>query len=184
MSLLWTDAAFRHNDTAWVTDDRGGRDSTQYHPVPVREAGFAGRAGDPGTSPDAEDPELMHFLREHGTNRKLWHDKGRTGKVNIRQPVWATQAFVAREHVDKYKSDPGAAGHREQTGGAEGLPGDDHPMFVTHHGRLHVSEGHHRVAAELEQGTREMHGGHFNLDEHPQYGHLTGRDVSDDKDER
>jgi hypothetical protein len=130
---------------------------------------------------DHDDPGLMHFVVNHGSNTKLWHDYGRTGKISLRGPVWATQSHVAREHIDKYKADPNAMSWHEsrygrRPAGSEYL-GNEHPMFVTHEGRLHVTEGHHRVAAALERGEKTIHGAHFNLDEHPQ---LTAEDDDED----
>jgi hypothetical protein len=122
---------------------------------------------------DHEDPELRHFIGEHGSNTKLWHDYGRSGKINLRQPVYATQTHVAREHIDKYLKNRNATSHHQQIFGAHvgaDYLGNEHPMFVTHQGRLHAIEGHHRVAAALERGDTGMHGHHFNLDEHPQFG--------------
>lgn len=123
--------------------------------------------------PDIEDPALRRFTSEHGANTKLWHDYGRTGKVNLDQPVYATQTHVAEEHIRKYYHQPGATSHHEEMhgrGAGGHYLGNEHPMFVTHEGRLHVIEGHHRVAAEFRNGSKEMYGHHFNLDEHPQFG--------------
>lgn len=121
---------------------------------------------------DHEDPDLRHFISEHGSHTKLWHDYARSGRINLRQPVYATQTHVAREHIDKYKANPNAVGrHREMHPNAmHDYMGEEHPLFVTHQGRLHVIEGHHRVAAELEKGSPHMYGHHFNLDAHPQFG--------------
>ena len=123
---------------------------------------------------DHEDPELRHFRDQFQSHTQLWHDYGRAGRVNLRRPVYATQTHVAREHIDKYKANPNATGHHHtmypQAARLSDYLGAEHPMFVTHQGRLHVVEGHHRVAAALEQGHPHIHGWHFNLDEHPQFG--------------
>jgi hypothetical protein len=121
---------------------------------------------------DHEDPELRHFVSQHGSNTKLWHDYGRSGKVNLRQPVYATQTHVAREHLDKYHANPNAVGHHQTyfPHAGQDYLGSEHPLFVTHQNRLHVIEGHHRVGAELEKHSPHMYGHHFNLDEHPQFG--------------
>ena len=131
---------------------------------------------------DHEDPELRHFVSEHGSNTRLWHDKGRSGKIDLRQPVYATQTHVAREHLDKYHANPNATGHHQTyfpKAGGDYL-GSEHPMFVTHQGRLHVIEGHHRVGAELEKHSPHIYGHHFNLDEHPQYGNGEVNDGDED----
>ena len=60
---------------------------------------------------DHEDPELRHFRDQFQSHTQLWHDYGRSGRVNLRQPVYATQTHVAREHIDKYKANPNATGH-------------------------------------------------------------------------
>jgi hypothetical protein len=113
------------------------------------------------------------------SNTSLWHDYGRTGKINLRQPVWATQSHVAREHIDRYKANPNdTSAHVKQYGNVPGRDymGEEHPMFVTHQGRLHCIEGHHRVAAALERGDKEIIAHHFNLDEHPQFEYGEGDD--------
>lgn len=123
---------------------------------------------------DHEDPELRHFTGQFQSHTQFWHDHGRVGRVNLRQPVWATQTHVAREHIDKYRANPNATPHHHvmypQAAHISDYLGSEHPMFVTHQGRLHVTEGHHRVAAELEKGSPHVYGWHFSLDDHPQYG--------------
>lgn len=49
--------------------------------------------------------------------------------------------------------------------------GDESPMFVTHQGRLHCTEGHHRVAAALQRGDTHIVGWHYDGDKHglPRY---------------
>jgi hypothetical protein len=134
-------------------------------------------------TPDIEDPPLRHFIGEHGSNTQLWHDYGRTGKVNLQQPIYATQTHVAKEHIDKYLHHPGATSHHQEMygmGAGGHYLGSEHPMFVTHEGRMHVIEGHHRVAAELQRGSKEMHAHHFNLDEHPQFGTDEGNQDGDE----
>ena len=139
------------------------------------EQARARKAEEAAKSPyDHEDPELRHFRDQFQQHTQLWHDYGRSGRVNLRQPVYATQTHVAREHIDKYKANPNATGHHHtmypQAARLSDYLGSEHPMFVTHQGRLHVTEGHHRVAAALEQGDPHIHGWHFNLDDHPQFG--------------
>jgi hypothetical protein len=125
--------------------------------------------------PDHDDPTLMHFVGEHGDNPHLWRNKAHYGPVSLKQPVYATQSHVSQLHMDKYVHDPHAMGdHEEQHGDTsssrmERYLGHDAPMFVTHEGRLHTTEGHHRVAAALRAGEPSIHGWHFNLDKHPEH---------------
>lgn len=123
---------------------------------------------------DIDDPALMSFTGEHGSNSHLWQHHGTLGMVNIKdEPVWATQTHVAKEHLDRYKDNPhDMSWHQQMHGtfpGREQYHGDEYPMFVTHQGRLHVTEGHHRVANALMNGEPKIHAWHFNLDAHPEY---------------
>lgn len=119
--------------------------------------------------PDHEDPELHDFVRNHGTNTHHWQTHGTYGAVSLRQPVFATQSHVSQTHIDKYLSNPGAVSHHKtkygETAGNSQYLGDGAPMFVTHGGRLHATEGHHRVAAALQHGDGNMPG-HPDYEEH------------------
>lgn len=132
-------------------------------------------------TPDHEDPELMRFVREHGSNTSLWQNKGHLGHVNLKEPVYATQTHVSDHHLSKYRANPKAlTWHRTQHGPVQNhhYLGDDTPLFVTHEGRLHAIEGHHRVAAALQAGHPHIHAWHFDLDKHPKY----GQDPDEDED--
>lgn len=126
--------------------------------------------------PDYDDPDLMKFVREHGSNTSLWKKHGEYKPIDLkRQPVYATQPYVSQKHIDKYKSDPHApTAHVQQYGHNVEYLGDEAPMFVTSNGDLHVTEGHHRVAAALQRGDTHIHGWHYNLDEDP--ADIRGRD--------
>ena len=123
---------------------------------------------------DHDDPELHHFIGEHGSNSALWKEKGTFGKVNIKdQPVYATQSHVNQHHIDHYTASPGDISHsmRNTPGYGERHAqdpylADEHPMFVTHEGRLHVTDGHHRVAAALQSGQKHIMGWHYDGDKH------------------
>ena len=123
---------------------------------------------------DHDDPDLHHFIGEHGSNAALWKEKGTFGKVNIKdQPVYATQSHVNQQHIDHYTASPGDISHsmRNTPGYGEAHKdnpylADEHPMFVTHEGRLHVTDGHHRVAAALQSGQKHIMGWHYDGDEH------------------
>lgn len=119
--------------------------------------------------PDHEDNALMHFVGNHGTNTAHWQQHGEYGAVNLKQPVYATQSHVSQAHIDKYHADPGAMSHHQmkyQHMGKNNYLGDGAPMFVTHEGRLHAIEGHHRTAAALQRGDSHIMGWHYNADQH------------------
>lgn len=119
-------------------------------------------------TPDHHDNELAMFQRSTAVFPETWHNFGTKGPVDIKsKPVWATQSHVNQAHVDRYRKNAGDKSWYEQTGGiSTGYEGTKHPLFVTHKGRLHVIEGHHRVAAALQRGDTHIHGWHFNMDEH------------------
>lgn len=113
--------------------------------------------------PDVEDPRLHHFLRHHFGEQHLWSPS----TVDLTKPVYATQTHVAQEHLDRYRKNPNAAVHGAESRGVDA----DAPMLVTHEGRTHAIEGHHRIAAGIERGDTELPAWHFNLDNHymPEY---------------
>jgi 8-oxo-dGTP pyrophosphatase MutT (NUDIX family) len=136
------------------------------------QAYAAGQAAKKAEShPDEYDDDLHTFVAERGSDGELWRQHGSYGQVPLTKPVYATQSHVAQAHIDRYLDDPHSTSwHQQRYGpahpGNEYL-GDDAPMFVTHQGRMHVTEGHHRVAAALQRGERSIAGYHFNLDKHP-----------------
>jgi hypothetical protein len=119
--------------------------------------------------PDHADDALMKFVGNHGTNTAHWKQHATYGHVDLRQPVHATQSHVSQNHIDKYLGDPGAQSHHREkypnAGGSDYL-GDGAPMFVTHEGRLHATEGHHRTAAALQRGDSHIMGWHYDADKH------------------
>jgi hypothetical protein len=120
--------------------------------------------------PDHEDNALKRFVGNHGTNTAHWQQHGTYGAVNLKQPVYATQSHVSQAHIDKYLADPGATSHHRmkygETTGNSNYLGDGAPMFVTHEGRLHATEGHHRTAAALQRGDSHIMGWHYDADQH------------------
>lgn len=118
--------------------------------------------------PDFDDPDLMKFIRNHGSNTKLWRKYGELKDVDLTGRVHATQSHVSQTHIDRYHQNPGDISDHVYTygdvGGREYL-GEEAPMFVTHGGELHVTEGHHRTAAALARGDKSIKGWHYNLDE-------------------
>jgi hypothetical protein len=135
---------------------------------------------------DHDDPGLMQFVSNHGSNAELWHRHGTFGPVDLRQPVYATQSHVAKEHIKRYLDNPGdTAWHQQLYGPAKrDYLGDEHPMFVTHQGRLHAVEGHHRIAASLVRRDRHIQGWHLNLDEHPHLADMSEEDWDDQEASR
>lgn len=120
--------------------------------------------------PDHEDNALMRFVGDHGENTAHWKQHASYGHVNLKQPVYATQSHVSQHHIDKYLANPGATSHHREkygpnAGGSDYL-GDGAPMFVTHQGRLHATEGHHRTAAALQRGDSHIMGWHYDADKH------------------
>lgn len=119
--------------------------------------------------PDHDDPELMNFVSNHGSNGVLWRKYGEFKPVDLTQPVHATQSHVSQTHIDRYLHNPGDISDHEYKYGpsGSGYLGNEAPMFVTHHGALHVTEGHHRTAAALARGDKEIKGWHYDLDKDP-----------------
>lgn len=139
--------------------------------------------------PDHEDEQLHHFIGEHGQNTEHWKQHATYGAVNLKQPVYATQSHVSQMHIDKYHHDPGAMSHHQQkynpNGQSEYL-GDGAPMFVTHEGRLHATEGHHRTAAALQRGDDHIMGWHYDADKHgfpDDEGRMPGHPDYEDREE-
>lgn len=121
--------------------------------------------------PDHTDADLYHFQRNEARLPSTWQNHGTLGHVDLKsQPVFATQSHVNQAHINRYKSNPDdKSWWEQQTGGRRKseYEGNKHPLFVTHQGRLHVIEGHHRVAAALQRGDSSIHGWHYDLDKHP-----------------
>lgn len=131
---------------------------------------------------DHDDPDLFRFQSNHGSNSALWKKHGTFGPVSLRQPIYATQSHVAKEHIQRFLGNPAETSWHEQTYGQvprRDYLGDKHPLFVTHEGRVHAMEGHHRIAAGFARNEESIPGWHFNLDEHP---HLAGMDEEEWKE--
>lgn len=120
-------------------------------------------------TPDWTNRHLHNFIREHGTNTHHWQQHATYGAVDLTNPVYATQSHVSQAHIDKYHHDPGATSHHQEMYGHHGgtdYLGDGAPMFVTHQGDLHTTEGHHRTAAALQRGDKSIMGWHYDADKH------------------
>lgn len=181
MSLLWTQAM------AWMNSPAGDESGAR----PAKSVGFKGYVsnsgwkdaekfiaqengrgwipGQIGNKPDHVDDDLHDFILDHGRNTSLWQSKATLGKVDISKGVYATQSHLHKDHIDRYRAEPGAKSMSVPTdprmSGGEHLD-VDHPMFVTHQGRLHVIEGHHRVGAALSTGAKHVEGWHYDADKH------------------
>lgn len=152
---------------------RPGETAQAMQAKSVRDAGFKGFVGsgeepvdDDDDEPDHVDEHLHHFVMAHGNDDHEWkRHEPQPVSVNLSHGVYATQSHVSQKHINKYLDDLGAQTHMGHPD--SGYLGDEHPMFVTHNGELHVTEGHHRVGAALQRGQSSMMGWHYNLDDHP-----------------
>lgn len=140
-------------------------------------------------TPDWTNNALHRFVGEHGTNTHHWQQHGTYGAVDLTQPVYATQSHVSQAHIDKYLQNPGAMSHHRSkypNAGGSNYLGDGAPMFVTHEGRLHATEGHHRTAAALQRGDKSIMGWHYDADQHgfpDENGYMPGHPDYEDPDE-
>lgn len=118
-------------------------------------------------NPDHHDDDLLDFVDYHGDNQEFWKKNATHGPVDLRKGVYATQSHVHPDHIAKYHDNPDAQTHHIENGKLDtGYLGDSDPMFVTHQGRLHATEGHHRVAAALQRGDSHINGWHYDADQH------------------
>lgn len=129
-------------------------------------------------SPSHEDYRLHEFVGSHGLNTDWWKRHGHLTQVPLSGPVYATQSHVHPMHIDRYRAAPDDHSWYRQQNGSRSSPyfnreylADKHPMFVTHEGRLHVTDGHHRVAAALADGRSHIAAWHYDADKHgiPEY---------------
>ncbi len=121
-------------------------------------------------TPDQTDDHLHHWIAEHSEDPGSFtkHAK-QPKKVDLRGGVYATQSHVGQFHIDRYlaRGEEEPSWHSQNGGFSADYLGDKHPLFVTHQGRLHAIEGHHRVAAALQRGDTHITGWHHDLDKHP-----------------
>jgi hypothetical protein len=118
--------------------------------------------------PDWTNDSLHRFVGDHGANTHHWQQHATYGAVDLTKPVYATQSHVSQGHVDKYLQNPGAMSHHKSKypSNTSNYLGDGAPMFVTHGGDLHATEGHHRTAAALQRGDSHIMGWHYDADKH------------------
>lgn len=124
--------------------------------------------------PVAATPEMYTFGRRIPLFPQRWHDMDKE-KVDLSQPIHAMQPFVHKYHLEKYLDDPHAdtetkekySGADEQTRKAiDHYPFTHHPGFIKYQGRMHVVDGHHRVAAALMRGDSHIEGKVYDADKH------------------
>jgi 8-oxo-dGTP pyrophosphatase MutT (NUDIX family)/GNAT superfamily N-acetyltransferase len=121
--------------------------------------------------PDHIDDHLHHWVAEHSPDANEWRKHAKQPQnVDLRKGVYATQSHVGQFHIDRYlhggEDEP--SWHSQSGGHTGDYLGESHPLFVTHHGRLHAIEGHHRVAAALQRGDSHIQAWHHDLDQHPE----------------
>lgn len=120
--------------------------------------------------PDHDDPITSRFIKQHGSDTHLWQTHGEYKPIDLTGGVHATQSHVSQTHIDRYKNKPNDKSEHVHIHGPNAnnrYLGNDAPMFVTHQGRLHATEGHHRVAAALQTGKKSIMGWHYDLDKDP-----------------
>lgn len=150
-------------------DEEGESGSHWYRHEQAYSNALANRHAE--SQPDITDDGLHEFIRYHGSDTALWQNKGRLGKVDLTKGVYATQSHVGQKHIDHYLAHPDSESWANRTHPQRSIMnieylGDDTPLFVTHEGRLHCIEGHHRVAAALQRGDKTIHAWHYDGDKH------------------
>lgn len=195
MSLLW---AKTRADEETLSE----RVSRMPENIAVTKAGYAGRVHpykdgmldtgfiQPENYDDSEDhetarkryepvddtPDLYKFIRATPHAQHIW-DKVPETKVSLKQPIYATQPFVHRKHLQKYVDNPGARTYQQENEAERGVSGEgyggskEHPFsstpgFVKYRNRIHVIDGHHRVSSELMKGSDSMPGKVYDADKH------------------
>lgn len=101
---------------------------------------------------DHEDPRLFHFMEHHYHHGDLFEP---ASVDTTETPIYATQTHVAKEHLDKYRRNADASPHDADAPA---------PVLITHQGRVHAADGHHRLSAAMERGDRDLQVWHLNLD--------------------
>lgn len=119
-------------------------------------------------TPDFDDDHLHHWISEHSVDPESFtRHAAQPQNVDLRHGVWATQSHVGQFHINRYLHGDDRSWHAQHGGDAAAYLGEKHPLFVTHQGRLHAIEGHHRIAAALQRGDSHIEGWHHDLDKHP-----------------
>lgn len=163
---LWNKVEPEPTDEDFHHFDQHGSFSPEHHERHKAAYADAVKAEHERDKPDHHDPDLLAFARSDAMFPDTWHHHGTKGPVDISKGVFATQSHVNQAHINRYKDKPDDKSWYEHNGGRDtAYEGTRHPLFVTHQGRLHVIEGHHRVAAAIQRGDTHIEGWHYNMDE-------------------
>jgi 8-oxo-dGTP pyrophosphatase MutT (NUDIX family) len=134
-------------------------------------------------APVGSHANLVDFMHDHRSNRELWHQHGEVQDVDLTHGVYATQPYLVREHLQRYRDDPQSMGATQRANSGTqadwltSYPGTHMPMFVRHQGNTFAIEGHHRVGAALARGEDKIHGTVYDADKH---GWQSSYDENDD----
>lgn len=117
--------------------------------------------------------EMANFRSLHQTDRDMWHKHGQVENVDLHaQPVYASQGYLAREHLDRYRKKPDDMGETQRKNNGSqadwltSYPGTHMPMFIRHENNLFTTEGHHRVGAAFLRGDKTIRGMVYDADKH------------------
>lgn len=117
--------------------------------------------------------EMANFRSLHQTDRDMWHKHGQVENVDLHaQPVYASQGYLAREHLDRYRKNPDDMGETQRKNNGSqadwltSYPGTHMPMFIRHENNLFTTEGHHRVGAAFLRGDKTIRGMVYDADKH------------------
>jgi hypothetical protein len=147
--------------------------------IPTKRVGFAGYVEsqktnfpDHGDNPDWDDEQAVgahagvHEFRGYSGRENdfaHWHAKGEIRPVPLGGGnVYATQPRVTKRGVDAYLNDPG----RKSGSGRPNYPANDRPIFVKHHDDYYTLDGHHRTAAAMLRGDKQVEGHVYDADKH------------------
>lgn len=124
--------------------------------------------------PVTHTPEMYTFGRRIGLFPQRWHDMDKE-KVDLSQPIHAMQPHLYKDKLKSYLDNPeGKTTAQEKFRGADDqtqkaidhYPFTHHPGFIKYQGRLHVVDGHHRVAAAMMRGDSHIEGKVYDADKH------------------
>jgi hypothetical protein len=168
---VWNDVEPEPDDNDFHHFEQHGEFSPEHAQRHQEAYDKAMKAETDRDTPDHHDVDLYKFIHKHSLHPETWENHGTKGKVDISGPVYATQSHVSQVHMNRYHDDKHDLSWADQNMGREkgesAYKGNEHPLFVTHQGRLHVIDGTHRVGAALQRGDSHIHGWHYDLDKHP-----------------
>lgn len=123
-------------------------------------------------TPTGSHGHLIGFMHDHRNDRELWKQRGEVQDVDLSHGVYATQPYLVREHLQRYRDDPKAMGETQRANNGSqadwltSYPGTHMPMFVRHQGDTFAVEGHHRVGAAFARGESKIRGMVYDADKH------------------